>query len=318
MPLTKIINLAVMLFIVSTILSGCKKKEPATIIKGDQPKVNNYDFYWQPDYPNAQSIVSFKTKNVPDGATLTWSVDGANHQDNNFKYTFPKGGTYSVKLLVNGDEANSVMKDVVVVPASLYISYTGVKVVGDTIFFNSMRSDGGQHKWDFGDGATSADNDPYHVYTKAGDYTVNLVVTGLEDKPMTSKLYITIVDDPVYTAKMTNKRTWEITRTDFDMAANTSVTQPSFKDSFALAYINKIEVGFPLDNSYLHGNLGYDVHASSSNLLVFTRGQGTISTDTIIYDHVADTIYCKGTVWNVPGGVKSANGKGTTYVMRAQ
>jgi PKD repeat protein len=35
-------------------------------------------------------------------------------------------------------------------------------------------------KWDFGDGATSAEQHPQHAYTRAGDFVVTLEVSGPE------------------------------------------------------------------------------------------------------------------------------------------
>lgn len=298
------------------LLNACSKKQNITTTNSDGPAGYNYDFYWESDYPNAQSVVAFKTKNIPDGASLTWHVNKAVYETNNFKYTFPKGGKYNVKLVVNNDEAHSVTKEVVVVPVSAYIEYAGVRVTGDTIYFKSYRTDGGNHAWNFGDGSSSAQNDPYHIYTKAGNYTVRLTVTGLEDEPMTATTNIEIVDDPMHTAKMTTQRMWEITQIDFSMPANTTNAHTPRTDNFAIVYHNKIQVGFPVTGP-VYGSISYNPKASTGNLLVFTRSHG-ISADTLIYDHIADTIYCKGTIWNVPPGAKSTDGTGSTYVMRSQ
>lgn len=297
------------------LLSACGKKQNVITTNSDNT-VNSYDFYWESDYPNAQSLVVFKTKDVPEGAALSWYVNGIVHETNNFSYRFPKGGKYLVKMVVDKDDAHGVTKEVLVAPASAYVEYSGVRVTGETIYFTSHRTDGGNHTWDFGDGSSSNANDPNHIYTKPGKYIVRLEVTGLEDKPMTAATSVEIVDDPVHTANMTNNRTWEITTTDFNLPANTSNTLAPYTSNFALEYKNKIEVAFPA-SAPIHGSISYNAKASTGNLLVFTRSFG-ISSDTLIYDHVADTIYCKGTTWNVPPGSKSTNGTGSTYVLRAQ
>lgn len=273
-------------------------------------------FYWENDYPNAQSLVVFKTKDVPAGAALTWYVNGVAYETNNFSYKFPKGGKYIVKMVVNKEEAHSVSKEILVAPASAYVEYSGVRVTGETIYFNSHRTDDGNHTWDFGDGTGSNVNDPNHVYTQPGAYIVRLEVTGLEDKPMTAAASIEIVDDPVHTAKIVTQRSWEITVTDFNLPANIFITHAPYSKTFTMEYKNKIEVAFPASGP-LYGSLSYNQKASNGSLLVFTRSFG-ISSDTLIYDHVADTIYCKGTTWNVPPGSKSTNGTGSTYVLRAQ
>jgi PKD repeat protein len=44
----------------------------------------------------------------------------------------------------------------------------------NAVFFNtSINAD--SYFWDFGDGATSTDQDPWHTYTAAGDYSVMLI-----------------------------------------------------------------------------------------------------------------------------------------------
>jgi len=44
-------------------------------------------------------------------------------------------------------------------------------------------------KWDFGDGATSAEQFPIHQYQKAGEYVVVLYVEGPAGKSRLSKIW---------------------------------------------------------------------------------------------------------------------------------
>jgi PKD repeat protein/glucose/arabinose dehydrogenase/type 1 glutamine amidotransferase len=46
-----------------------------------------------------------------------------------------------------------------------------------TVAFTGSRSGGVSYRWDFGDGGTSTEADPQHVYAKTGNYTAKLTVT---------------------------------------------------------------------------------------------------------------------------------------------
>jgi len=44
-------------------------------------------------------------------------------------------------------------------------------------------------KWDFGDGKSSTDQDPFHTYEKAGRYIVTLYIEGPEGKSRRAKVW---------------------------------------------------------------------------------------------------------------------------------
>ena len=59
---------------------------------------------------------------------------------------------------------------------------------GNTIEFCAHADPGGvppiAYRWEFGDGATSSDQNPEHAYTHAGDFTIKLHVDGLDGIPV--------------------------------------------------------------------------------------------------------------------------------------
>lgn len=57
--------------------------------------------------------------------------------------------------------------------------------------------------WDFGDGTTSTELNPTHVYATAGDYTVSVTVTGTNGTGVNSRL-ITIYELPTLTSPVVN------------------------------------------------------------------------------------------------------------------
>jgi PKD repeat protein len=66
--------------------------------------------------------------------------------------------------------------------------------VGQEVFFINESHHGERFDWDFGDGFTSTERDPVHVYTGTGTFEVTLTITsgnGLEDKAtLTVEVYI--------------------------------------------------------------------------------------------------------------------------------
>ncbi len=52
--------------------------------------------------------------------------------------------------------------------------------------------------WDFGDGDTSTEQDPVHIYSETGTFTVQLLINGdCGDDSITKVYYITVVDDSI-------------------------------------------------------------------------------------------------------------------------
>lgn len=60
-------------------------------------------------------------------------------------------------------------------PTSVELSYS---VVGKQVAFTALAHSADSYSWDFGDGQTSTEKDPVHVYADGGYYTVTVSVTG--------------------------------------------------------------------------------------------------------------------------------------------
>ncbi len=57
--------------------------------------------------------------------------------------------------------------------------------IGQSISFNSTCStNSSKYKWDFGDGATTTDANPTHIYNTAGTYTVKLMAMSSNESKM--------------------------------------------------------------------------------------------------------------------------------------
>ncbi|MEO8474669.1 MAG: PKD domain-containing protein [Chryseolinea sp.] len=77
----------------------------------------------------------------------------------------------AVILLACSDDGDGVSE----FPTSVELSYS---VAGKQAAFTALSHSVDSYTWDFGDGQTSTEKDPVHVYTSGGYYTVTVRVTG--------------------------------------------------------------------------------------------------------------------------------------------
>lgn len=127
--------------------------------------------------------------------TYAWNFDGsANSTEANPVFTFTTPGTYNVTLTVTDEggledtdiitiEVNSNMPPVAVANADitegespLNVNFIGDQSTDDDVIVS--------YSWDFGDGTSSAMENPVHTFNVSGIYEVTLTVTdvaGLED-----------------------------------------------------------------------------------------------------------------------------------------
>lgn len=69
-------------------------------------------------------------------------------------------------------------------------------IIPATIHFINKSEKTTSYNWDFGDGTSSVDENPSHMYEIAGDYHVKLVALGDEGKDSTTQV-VTIIDPPI-------------------------------------------------------------------------------------------------------------------------
>ncbi len=123
------------------------------------------------------------------GGPLFWDWDFGNGQSSHIQnpsVTYYVPGPYTVKLtVVNKDGQDSITKfayiNVAPFPTSLFTANLTVACQPAGIQFQD-ESTPGQGTitgwlWIFGDGATSNQQNPFHVYTQSGYYDVSLIVT---------------------------------------------------------------------------------------------------------------------------------------------
>ncbi|MCB9021558.1 MAG: PKD domain-containing protein [Chitinophagales bacterium] len=105
------------------------------------------------------------------GSNYVWST-GATTQE----IVITESGTYSVSVTnpVTGCVATDDISVTMEFSPTASFTYTAV---GLTVTFTNTSTGGASYSWNFGDGGTSTEANPTHVYTSAGVYNVTLTVT---------------------------------------------------------------------------------------------------------------------------------------------
>ncbi|WP_048176966.1 PKD domain-containing protein [Methanosarcina barkeri] len=141
------------------------------------------------------------------GSPTSWKWDfgdGSKSFLQNPIHKYSKAGVYTVSLRVKNDaDRDTVTKTdyikVIVKPvANFTSSVTSGKVPLKVAFTDTSTGSPTSWKWDFGDGSKSFLQNPTHKYSKAGIYTVNLIVKNAQGSNAVTKTeYIAVVAKPV-------------------------------------------------------------------------------------------------------------------------
>ncbi|MEO6819027.1 MAG: PKD domain-containing protein [Ginsengibacter sp.] len=119
--------------------------------------------------------------NIGDSTSWNWDFgDGGTSIIKNPEYIYQDTGRFDIKLVVrnNGCADSIIFKKYIHIdpPIAAFIYKQNCGVSGNIQFTNkSIGAD--TWSWDFGDGSTSLDKSPLHIYSKKGEYTVKLTVT---------------------------------------------------------------------------------------------------------------------------------------------
>ncbi|RLD46818.1 MAG: hypothetical protein DRI94_14450, partial [Bacteroidetes bacterium] len=112
-----------------------------------------------------------------------WFFDGgtpATSTDCNPTVSYDTAGTYQVKLVVsNSFGADSITyNNYITVEQSPVAYFTYSPTTGGiplTVYFSNNSTFASSYFWNFGDGMTSTDSNPYHTYYSTGNYNINLI-----------------------------------------------------------------------------------------------------------------------------------------------
>ena len=148
----------------------------------------------------APLTVQFNNTSSANASTYAWQFPGGSPSSSNQAnptVVYAAAGQYSVILTVsNAAGSNTVTQTnyitVTTVPATVF----SAAVNGYTANFTNATSGATSYQWNFGDGGTSVEPNPSHVYSNAGTYTVVLTATNACGTS-TSTQVVTIVAPPV-------------------------------------------------------------------------------------------------------------------------
>jgi PKD repeat protein len=161
--------------------------------------------------------VSFNDTSGGSPDNWTWDFgDGSNATDQNPVHTYPKAGNYSVALAAqNADGTNSTTKiDYITVSqrtppiAGFTANGTSGKSPLAIAFTDTSTNSPTSWNWTFGDGTLSDEQNPVHIYTATGMYTVSLSVANPDGSDTTSRTgYISASAPVLPVADFTANRT---------------------------------------------------------------------------------------------------------------
>jgi PKD repeat protein len=193
--------------------------KPDYITVSDEPLGPSADFSGSPRSGPAGEDgleVQFTDLSTPGTSPITtwnWTFgDGATSTESGPAHVYRRRGIYTVSLMVTTDLGigAAVKTDYIVVsggalgPTADFEANPESGPVGEDgleVRFTDLSEPGASTitswLWDFGDGATSTESDPTHVYTVAGTYTVWLMVTTSVDSDVEVKTdYVTASTGP--------------------------------------------------------------------------------------------------------------------------
>jgi PKD repeat protein len=143
--------------------------------------------------------VSFTSKSIGNIYKYDWDFgDGSPHsKEKNPTHTYAKMGQYPVTLKVSS-AFNTSEKSKTVQAGSVKADFSADKTEGDiglkVRFSNKSRGNISSYQWEFGDGATSSEENPTHQYAKNGKFNVKLTVKGEgASNSKTKKEYIKVI-----------------------------------------------------------------------------------------------------------------------------
>jgi PKD repeat protein len=131
--------------------------------------------------------VSFTDLTTNNPISWYWEFgDGGTSNEQNPNYTYNTAGIYSVKLIatnINGSDTENKENYITVsadgLPPECNFDYSNTNIsVGQSVLFTDISKNlPTSWLWDFGDGQTSTEQHPYHIYLIEGTYTVSLTVS---------------------------------------------------------------------------------------------------------------------------------------------
>lgn len=153
----------------------------------------------------APLTIQFVDSSINSPTSWAWSFgDGGTSTEQNPSHTYTSAGTYTVTLTAtnaggSNTESESGYVTVSATPVIPVASFVSVLTSGSTPFtvqfVDSSTNSPTSWAWSFGDGNTSAEQNPSHIFIKAGTYTVTMTASNAAGSDTISKSgYITATE----------------------------------------------------------------------------------------------------------------------------
>ncbi len=125
-------------------------------------------------------VVNFTDQSTGDVSSYAWTFgDGGTSTQANPSHSYAATGVYTVSLTVTGPGGDDTvtMTNLISVDGPPIAAYSAVPAsitAGESVTFTDFSLNAEGWFWQFGDGQTSTLQNPVHVYSAAGQYTVSL------------------------------------------------------------------------------------------------------------------------------------------------
>ena len=164
------------------------------------------EFSWDPEVPMFGEEVFLTDLSTGDPDAWSWDFgDGTTSTEQHPVHSWEMPGQYSVTLTISRgqDFSAEVSHTIIIAEESMtaFFSWDPANpLAGEEIFFSDLST--GQPDtwfWDFGDGTTSEEQHPLHVFEIPAEYPVNLTIGRTDDPDMTStvELVVTVAARPL-------------------------------------------------------------------------------------------------------------------------
>ncbi len=128
--------------------------------------------------------------------------DGSVSTEQNPEHIYQQSGTFTVTLGISNEDgcSDTYTQNIDIVPLPVAEFSFGHACAGQITSFTDLSSSAGSNisswLWDFGDGATSSQQNPQHIFVDAGSYSVQLTVANEENCTHSKTIDLIVSDAP--------------------------------------------------------------------------------------------------------------------------
>lgn len=293
-------------------------------------------FAYLPLLPVVNDTLTFQNLSVNATAYKWLFGDGDSSALANPQHVFTAAGAYPVKLIAyNGSLTDTTVISIKITssPNALFAYTPALPLVNDTVKFTNFSLNSTSCHWSFGDGSASTNINPQHIYTKTGNYAVQLIAYGnnLADtlteyvKVSSATLPVKLVSFTATPVKGYNQLQWsttaEINTSYFTVQRSADgksfddiISLPAAGNSSSMQYYSYSDAGNTAGSTYYRlKTTDKDGQASYSNVLLLQNAQA-LSKAMVLYPNpvprnsnatllvsTGDAITILATIYNIQG-----------------